>query len=66
MAKNTFFGKELVITWSEVAKMAETYKMEADNVKEMLGEAGKKQIMDDLAVAKAVEFVVAQAEEVEA
>ena len=43
---------------AEVAKMAEAYQMEADKVKEMLGEAGKTQIMEDLAVAKAVDFVV--------
>lgn len=49
---------------AEVAKMAETYKMEADKVKEMLGEAGKTQIMEDLAVAKAVDFVVDNAKEV--
>ena len=49
---------------AEVAKMAETYQMEADKVKEMLGEAGKTQIMEDLAVAKAVDFVVDNAKEV--
>ena len=49
---------------AEVAKMAEAYQMEADKVKEMLGEAGKTQIMEDLAVAKAVEFVVDNAKEV--
>ena len=48
---------------AEVAKMAESYQMEADKVKEMLGEAGKTQIMEDLAVAKAVEFVVDNAVE---
>ncbi len=41
----------------EVAKMAESYKMEADKVKELLGENGKKQIMEDLCVRKAVDFV---------
>ena len=49
---------------AEVAKMAESYQMEADKVKEMLGEAGKTQIMEDLAVAKAVDFVVDNAKEV--
>ena len=48
---------------AEVAKMAEAYLMEADKVKEMLGEAGKTQIMEDLAVAKAVDFVVDNAKE---
>jgi trigger factor len=49
---------------AEVTKMAEAYQMEADKVKEMLGEAGKTQIMEDLAVAKAVDFVVDNAKEV--
>ena len=49
---------------AEVAKMAESYQMEADKVKEMLGEVGKTQIMEDLAVAKAVDFVVDNAKEV--
>ena len=47
----------------EVAKMAEMYKMEADKVKETIGEEGKKQLMEDLAVSKAVEFVVNEATE---
>lgn len=48
---------------AEVAKMAEGYKMEADKVKEILGESGKKQVMEDICVNKAVEFVVENAEE---
>lgn len=47
----------------EIASMAETYKMEADKVKEMLGEGGKEQIMEDIAINKAVEFVVDNAKE---
>lgn len=47
----------------EVERMAEMYKMEADKVTEMLGEAGKKQVKEDLAITKAVEFVVANAKE---
>ena len=47
----------------EVKKMAEMYKMEADKVKEAIGEAGKKQMMEDLAVSKAAEFVVNEAKE---
>ena len=43
--------------------MAEMYKMEADKVKESIGEEGKKQLMEDLAVSKAVEFVVNEAKE---
>ena len=47
----------------EVARMAEMYQMEADKVKETIGEEGKKQIMEDLAVSKAVELVVNEAKE---
>ena len=47
----------------EVERMAEMYQMEADKVKETLGEEGKKQIMEDLAISKAVEFVVNEAKE---
>ena len=43
--------------------MAEGYKMEADKIKELMGEQGKKQIMEDLAVRKAVDFVVGEAVE---
>jgi len=48
---------------AEVQKMAEQYKMEATAVEEMLGEGGKKQVMNDLAMAKAVEFIAANAVE---
>lgn len=50
---------------NEIARMAEVYNMEADKVKETLGdnEKARKQLMDDLAVTKAVEFVVSQAKE---
>lgn len=47
----------------EVARLAESYKMEADQVKEMIGEAGKEEIMKDLAVTKAAEFVTENAKE---
>ena len=48
--------------------MAEVYNMEIDKVKEMLGdnEKAKKQIMDDLAITKAADFVVEQAKETKA
>lgn len=48
---------------AEVAKMAEAYKMEVEKVKELLGENGAKQVKEDLAVNKAVEFVVENAKE---
>lgn len=47
----------------EVARLAESYKMETDQVKEMIGEAGKEEIMKDLAVTKAAEFVTENAKE---
>lgn len=48
---------------AEIKNMAEKYQMEADKVKELLGEKGKKQVLADLAITKAVEFLVANAKE---
>lgn len=48
---------------AEVAKMAEAYKMESDKVKELLGENGRKQVMEDLCIGKAAEFVRDNAKE---
>ena len=48
---------------AEVTRMAASYMMEADKVKELLGEGGKKSVMEDLAINKAVEFVVENAKE---
>ncbi len=47
----------------EISQMAEAYRMEADKVKEMLGEQGKKQVMEDIAIKKAVDFVTENAKE---
>lgn len=47
----------------EIAKMAEMYQMEADKAKELIGQAGKAEIMKDLAVTKAAEFVRDNAKE---
>ncbi len=47
----------------ETEKMAEAYQMEAEKVREMLGEKEKAQVMKDLAIQKAVEFVVENAKE---
>ena len=47
----------------EIAKMAEAYKMEADKLKEFMGEAEKKQMKQDMAVQEAVTFLVENAEE---
>lgn len=48
---------------NEMKRMAEAYSMELDKVKELLGEEEKKQISNDLAVQKAVDFVLEQAVE---
>lgn len=50
---------------AEVDKMAESYKLEADKVRELLGENGRKQVMEDLAVKKALDLVVENAVETE-
>ncbi|MDE6749591.1 MAG: trigger factor [Lachnospiraceae bacterium] len=47
----------------EIETMAEVYQMETAKVKEMLGEKEAKNIRNDLAVKKAVEFVVENAKE---
>ena len=48
----------------EIAKMAEAYKMEADKLKELLGEREIEQIKKDMAVQKAVSLVADAAKEV--
>ena len=47
----------------EIAKMAEAYNMEADKLKEYMGENEKKQMKEDIAVQEAVTFLVENAEE---
>ena len=47
----------------EIAKMAEAYKMEADKLKEFMGDAEKKQMKEDMAVQEAVTFLVENAVE---
>lgn len=47
----------------EMKTMAEVYQMEVDKVKELMGEKEKKNIMLDLAVRKAAEFVAENAVE---
>lgn len=46
---------------AELAKMAEAYKMEAEQIKTMMGEEGLNQMKEDLAVQEAVDFLVAEA-----
>ena len=51
-------------TDAEIAKMAEAYKMEADKIKEILGDEQLEQLKKDLAVQKAVTVVAEAAKEV--
>jgi trigger factor len=46
---------------AELNKLAEKYKMELVKIKEMVSERGEKELMQDIAVQKAVDFVVAHA-----
>lgn len=47
----------------EIARMAENYKMEADKLKELMGENEKKQMKEDMAVQEAITFLVDNASE---
>lgn len=47
----------------EVKTMGEAYQMEVDKVKELLGEDGRKQVMEDICIKKALAFVVENAKE---
>lgn len=49
----------------EIENMASMYQMEVDKVKEMIGDNEKDQIAQDVAVQKAVDFVVKNAVETE-
>lgn len=48
----------------EIAKMAEMYKMEADKLKELIGETEMNQMKKDMAVQKAVTLIAEAAKEV--
>lgn len=48
----------------EIAKMAESYKMEADKLKELMGDYEKEQMKNDLAIQEAVELITGAAKEV--
>ena len=50
---------------AEIVKMAETYKMDAEKLTEMMGEEEKKQMKMDMAIEKAVELVTEAAKEVQ-
>ena len=47
----------------EISKMAEAYKMEADKIKELLGDRELEQMKKDMAVQKAVTLVADEAKE---
>ena len=46
---------------AEIRKMSESYKMEPEKIREIVGEEGLKQMKEDLAVQEAVDFLVAEA-----
>ena len=48
----------------EIKKMAEAYQMEVEKVEEMIGSFEEKSIKSDIAIKKAVDFVVAEAKEI--
>ncbi|MCR5459925.1 MAG: trigger factor [Acetatifactor sp.] len=48
---------------AEIKTMAEAYGIEADKAKELLGEKGKKSVMEDVCIKKAQEFIVENAKE---
>ena len=48
----------------EIAKLAESYKMEADKLKELMGDYEKEQMKNDLAIQAAVDLVTGEAREV--
>ncbi|MBR1476914.1 MAG: trigger factor [Lachnospiraceae bacterium] len=48
---------------NEYKTMGEVYQLEASKVKEMLGEAGEKNVREDILVKKALEFVTENAKE---
>ena len=47
----------------EIGNMDDAYKMEADKLKELMGENEKKQMKEDMAVQEAITFLVENAVE---
>lgn len=45
---------------AEITKMAEMYQMEVEKLQELMGDAEKAQMKEDIAVQKAVDFLVAE------
>ena len=48
---------------AEIENMAGMYNMEADKLKEMIGDSEKENMKKDLAIQKAVDLIVEKAEE---
>lgn len=48
---------------AELQKLADTYQMELDKVKEIFGDAEKDQLTEDVAIQKAVDLIVSEAKE---
>ena len=46
---------------AEIKKMSENYKMDAEQIKTIMGEAGMAQMKSEMAVQEAVDFLVAEA-----
>lgn len=46
---------------AQIKKMADAYKMEVEQIKNLLGEEQEKQMREDLAVQEAIDFLVAEA-----
>lgn len=46
---------------AEFKKMSDSYKMEVEQIKSIMGEGGIKQLKEDIAVQEAVDFLVAEA-----
>ena len=47
----------------KLAEMAKSYDMEVEKLKELVGEAEKQQMKDDMAVQEAIDFLVENAVE---
>lgn len=60
-AENIEVGEDAVE--AELVKMAEAYKMELDKIKEIMGDAEKEQMKNDLAIQAAVDMLVEAAVE---
>lgn len=58
-AENIEVGEDAVE--AQIKKMAQAYKMDVEQIKNLLGEDQEKQMKEDLAVQEAIDFLVAEA-----